>query len=106
MADPLGLVNGPGITPPIRPTSIGLPKVGPGSGSGVDFGAVLKAEMSKVNELQASAQVAAEDFAAGRRDDLESVLFATRKADIAFKMLLQIRNKVLEAYEEVKQLRI
>ena len=39
-------------------------------------------------------------------DDIESVLFAARKADTAFKMLLQVRNKVLEAYEEVKQLRI
>ncbi|MCH2152109.1 MAG: flagellar hook-basal body complex protein FliE, partial [Phycisphaerales bacterium] len=66
----------------------------------------LKAEMARVNELQEAAQVAAEDFAAGRRDDVESVLFAARKADTAFKMLLQVRNKMLEAYEEVKQLRI
>ena len=60
----------------------------------VDFGSVLQAEMAQVNELQEAAQVAAEDFAAGRRDDIESVLFAARKADTAFKMLLQVRNKV------------
>ena len=41
----------------------------------VDFGSVLKAEMVQVNELQEAAQVAAEDFMAGRRDDIESVLF-------------------------------
>ena len=43
---------------------------------------------------------------AGRRDDLESVMIATQKADTAFRMLLQIRNKVMDAYEEVKQMRI
>ncbi|MDG2423708.1 MAG: flagellar hook-basal body complex protein FliE [Phycisphaerales bacterium] len=101
MTDPLGLINGAGAT--------GLPVTRPGGETGsenADFGAVLKAEMARVNELQEAAQVAAEDFAAGRRDDIESVLFAARKADTAFKMLLQVRNKVLEAYEEVKQLRI
>jgi len=101
MTDPLGLITGPGGT--------GLPtaaKPASEAAGGVDFGAVLKAEMARVNELQEAAQVAAEDFAAGRRDDIESVLFAARKADTAFKMLLQVRNKVLEAYEEVKQLRI
>ena len=101
MTDPLGLTNGAGAT--------GLPAARPASdaaGQDADFGSVLKAEMARVNELQEAAQVAAEDFAAGRRDDIESVLFAARKADTAFKMLLQVRNKVLEAYEEVKQLRI
>ena len=44
--------------------------------------------------------------AAGRRDDIEGVLIAARKADTAFRMLLQVRNKVLDAYEEVKQLRV
>ena len=101
MTDPLGLISGPAAT--------GLPaatKTSSGAAPGVDFGTVLKAEMARVNELQEAAQVAAEDFAAGRRDDVESVLFAARKADTAFKMLLQVRNKMLEAYEEVKQLRI
>ena len=101
MTDPLGLISGPATT--------GMPAAARSSSedaSGVDFGTVLKAEMARVNELQEAAQVAAEDFAAGRRDDVESVLFAARKADTAFKMLLQVRNKMLEAYEEVKQLRI
>ena len=100
MNDPLGLVNGLQTAAPIQPGKTAE------SSSQVDFNAVLKSEMARVNELQEAAQVAAEDFASGRRDDIESVLFAARKADTAFKMLLQVRNKVLEAYEEVKQLRI
>ena len=101
MNDPLGLIAGPSA-----PGSLAANKMADPKAAGADFGNILKAEMAQVNELQEAAQVAAEDFAAGRRDDIESVLFAARKADTAFKMLLQVRNKVLEAYEEVKQLRI
>ena len=101
MNDPLGPITGPSA-----PGTLAAGKMADPKATEVDFGSVLKAEMAQVNELQEAAQVAAEDFAAGRRDDIESVLFAARKADTAFKMLLQVRNKVLEAYEEVKQLRI
>ena len=101
MNDPLGLITGPSA-----PGSLASSKTSNVPDADPDFGKILKAEMAQVNELQEAAQIAAEDFASGRRDDLESVLFAARKADTAFKMLLQVRNKVLEAYEEVKQLRI
>jgi len=59
-----------------------------------------------VNELQRDATEAMEDLATGARDDVESVLIATQKADTAFRLLLQVRNKVLDAYEEVKQIRV
>ncbi len=41
----------------------------------------------------------------GRRDDVETVMAATAKADMAFQMLMQVRNKMLDAYEELKQVR-
>ena len=47
-----------------------------------------------------------EDLAAGRRNDVESVIIATQKADTAFRMLLQVRNKMMDAYEEIKQVRV
>lgn len=99
MIDPLGLVSGPGPTRsavPQQPVDV--------DAAGKEFGVVLKEEMSRVDDLQASAQAAAEGFASGRGDDIESVLFAAREADTAFKMLLQVRSKVLEVYKEVKQL--
>ena len=50
--------------------------------------------------------MAIEDLVAGRRDDLDGVLIAKQKADIAFQTLLQVRNKLMDAYEEVKQMRV
>ncbi len=55
--------------------------------------------------MQQDADRAVEDLYSGKRNDLESVVIATQKADTAFKMLLQVRNKVMEAYDEVKQIR-
>ncbi len=108
MSDPLGLLgnNVPlqrgGLASPFG-TSAPASTQGPGAPS---FKDALQDQIDKVNELQNAATMAMEDLATGQRDDVESVILATQKADIAFKMLLQVRNKVMDAYEEVKQMRI
>ena len=108
MSDPLGLIgNTSGITRPVPATPP------PGSGAagkeqtgGPAFKDLLMQQINQVNALQKDAKEAIEDLAAGRRDDVESVILATRKADTAFRMLLQVRNKVMSAYDEVKQMRV
>jgi flagellar hook-basal body complex protein FliE len=70
------------------------------------FKDLLMQNLQRVNQLQQDATEAVEDLHAGRRDDLETVLMATQKADTAFRMLLQVRNKVMSAYEEIKQIRV
>lgn len=107
MTDPLGLIGDPGFIgrpggAAVRgPSALGAPdRQGPG------FRELLEQQIAKVNELQNDAKLAAEDIAAGRRDDIEGVILATQKADTAFRMLLQVRNKMMDAYEEVKQIRI
>ncbi len=105
MSDPLGLIGGvaggAGPSAPLRVLG-GAAKAHTGPG----FKEVLGDQIEKVNRLQSDARAAIEDLAAGRRDDVESVLIATQKADTAFRLLLQVRNKVMEAYEEVKQIRM
>ncbi len=103
MADPLGLItsaSGPAM--PIRPRQ----PSGPGGVEGGGFKEMLRQQIDEVNQLQKDAKEAIEDLATGKRDDLESVMIATQKADTAFRMLLQVRNKVMDAYEEVKQMRV
>ena len=102
MTDPLGLI---GNTPPVKPP----PPLGAAGGqqqTGPGFKELLQQQIAKVNELQNDAKEAVEDLAAGRRDDVESVIIATQKADTAFRMLLQVRNKMMSAYEEVKDIRV
>ena len=108
MNDPLGLINsGGGINPldPLRGDRIpGVQK--PRDPNEPGFKDVLMKNLAEVNQLQQDATTAIEDLQTGKRDDLETVLAATAKADNAFRMLLQVRNKVLDAYEEIKQIRV
>lgn len=105
MADPLGLIGGVGGTSPIHG---GQGPAGPNKTdpNAPDFKKLLMDELKEVNDLQQDATKAIEDLSAGRRDDLEGVLLATQQADTAFRMLLQVRNKMMEAYEEIKQIRV
>ncbi len=109
MSDPLGLIGGfqsiQRLAP--LPPSTGRSAGGEAGGAtGPEFKQFLKEQIEQVNQLQSDATTAVEDLATGRRDDIEGVAIATQKADMAFKMLLQVRNKVMEAYDEVKQIRV
>jgi len=101
MNDPLGIISSQNASP-MQPAKAGVaaPKI-----EGPDFKQVLMQNINQVNKLQQDAEMAVGDLAAGRAD-MESVMVAKEKADIAFKMLLQVRNKLMDAYEEVKQIRV
>lgn len=102
MTDPLGLIGGAGG---VHNTPIQCPQDKPQPG-GPSFKDVLLKNLEQVNRLQQEATTAIEDLQTGKRDDLEGVLLATQKADLAFKTLLAVRNKVQAAYEEIKQIRV
>jgi len=104
MTDPLGLIGPTGMmTPPVAPKA---PGQNIGGVSGPSFKDVLMKNIEQVNRLQQDAETAIEDLVAGKRDDMDAVLMAKQKADVAFQMLLQVRNKLMDAYEEVKQIRV
>ena len=103
MADPLGLIGSSGELNRELPQML---KGGPNKGSGPSFAETLQSQLDTVNDLQRDAKEAVEDLLAGRRTDVESVMIATEKADSAFRLLLQVRNKVMDAYNELKQIRV
>ena len=103
MSDPLGLIGSSGNAGQVPG---GMPQLGGKPGNGPDFKAVLMGNLKEVNALQQDATQAAEDLITGKRDDIEGVIAATDKADTAFKMLQAMRNQVMQAYDEVKQMRV
>ncbi len=104
MSDPLGLI-GSGLPLQQRDFS-SLASAGRTAATGPDFKTFLQEQIAQVNALQQDAKEAVEDLATGRRDDMESVIIATQKADAAFRMLLAVRNKMMDAYQEIKELRV
>lgn len=105
MSDPLGLIPPTGGAGPTPPTPPAAPRP-PGAAAGPSFKDLLMKNIEQVNKLQQDAEVAIEDLVSGRRDDFASVMNAKRQADLAFEMLVQIRNKMVDAYEEIKQMRV
>jgi flagellar hook-basal body complex protein FliE len=80
------------------------PRVGPSTDAG--FGATLNGMLGEVNDLQQKAQDATVALAADRNVDTAQALVAIEKANISFQFALQIRNKLLEAYQEVMRMQV
>jgi flagellar hook-basal body complex protein FliE len=74
--------------------------------NGVDFKDVLIKSIGEVNDMQLDAETAINNLAAGKTQNVTEVMAAVEKADIAFKNLMAIRNKIIDAYKEIQQLRI
>ena len=70
------------------------------------FADVLKQQIGEVSQLQQDASKAVEDLATGKSDDVTGVFVAMEKSETAFKTLLSIRSKLLEAYDEIKNMPI
>ena len=100
-----GPQNLPGIGPssPLRPASAPTDRKDAPSAS---FADVLRSSIQEVNSLQAQADAAIRDLTLGRTDNVTEVVNQVEKADLAFRALLAVRNKLIEAYEEINRLRV
>ena len=67
---------------------------------------VLKKSVEKVNALQNQADAAIDDLVLGDNKDIAQTMIAMEKADISFRMMMQIRNKIVRAYEEVMRMQV
>jgi flagellar hook-basal body complex protein FliE len=103
MSDPLRLIGTSGASGAYQPPR---PQPQAGAGDGASFKDVLMANIKQVNELQQDASRAIENLQSGQGGDLESVILATQKADTAFRALQAVRNRVIEAYDELRQIRV
>jgi flagellar hook-basal body complex protein FliE len=74
-------------------------KLAPGGGEA--FAEHLKSALNEVNELQVKSEDAVADLATGQVKDLHQAAMAIGKAEINMKLMLEIRNKALNAYKEL-----
>jgi flagellar hook-basal body complex protein FliE len=75
-------------------------------GEGTSFGAALKEAIDNVNELQARADDAIGKVQFQNSASLHETIIALEKADISFRTMMQVRNKIVEAYQEIMRLQV
>ena len=68
------------------------------------FGAVLRESLDAVNRLQVESDQAVQNLATGKVTDIHETMIAMEKASISFEFVVQMRNKIVSAYEEVMRM--
>lgn len=70
------------------------------------FGAFLKQSFNDVNQLLSTSDKAASDMAVGKSESLHDAMISFEKAETAFKLLVQVRNKAIDAYHEIMRMQV
>jgi flagellar hook-basal body complex protein FliE len=99
-----------GILGPISP-NLQVPEIrkqnSPGAEkSGSSFGDMLKDAISTVNQLQKQSDQEVQKYMAGEEQDLHTTVIAVQNADLSFQMMMQVRNKIVQAYQEIMRTQI
>lgn len=70
------------------------------------FQEILRDALARVEASRAAADGAVEDFISGDNQDLHSTIMATQKASLEFEYMLQVRNKVVQSYQEIMRMQL
>jgi flagellar hook-basal body complex protein FliE len=95
---------------PIKPIdairSAGLTAVKPAAEGEQSFGKILADAVGEVNHLQKDAEKSAVDLVMGKLQDISQATIAAEKASIALQLTMQIRNKAVDAYQEIMRMQV
>ncbi len=74
---------------------------------GADFSVALQNAMAEVSQAQQSAQQMAQDFSAGNSEvNLQDVMVNLQKANLSFQQMVQVRNKLVSAYQDIMNMQV
>jgi flagellar hook-basal body complex protein FliE len=76
------------------------------AGDAPSFGTLLKDSIAQVQTLQKDADVAIESLATNGPVTLHDTMLALQKADLSFRLMMQVRNKIIDAYHEVLRMSV
>ena len=73
---------------------------------GSSFKNILNSAIGEVESTRSSAAKSVEQFLSGSGEDLHSTILATQRAELEFQMFMQVRNKVISAYQEIMKMQL
>ena len=102
MSIPIG-IGGPLTSLPTGSGSL-ISSLGAGDDSSSGFGDVLKNAINQVSSLEGSAQQQVGTLLQGGNADMSKVMISVEKADVAFQLMMQVRNKIVSAYQDIEKM--
>ena len=94
------------VSPLTLPQLSQLTPANSSAGQPGDFQKVLTGAINQVESLNNSAADSVQKFLRGDNDELHTTILATQKAEVAFQLGLQVRNKVVDAYQEIMKMQM
>ncbi len=82
----------------------GLSNIKSNRAESVNFGDIMKDAIEKISQIQNDAENAVKELASG--GDVTQAIIAMEKADMSFQLMVEVRNKLLSAYEEIQRMQI
>jgi flagellar hook-basal body complex protein FliE len=71
---------------------------------GTSFGDVLKDAVHSVDQVNDNAAAQVSNLLQGGNADVNSVMIAVEKADVSFQLMMQVRNKIVSAYQDIEKM--
>jgi flagellar hook-basal body complex protein FliE len=96
LLNPISMIQPPNLTP--------KPETATVANTVKEFGQFLSEALGNVEEAQKGAATAAQRLATGEIKDVSEVMIASEKASLSLQLTVQVRNKVLEAYQEIMRM--
>ena len=101
MTDPIARLNGP-----LPVDGIELGGKAAKAADAADFGEIFRGAVSRVDEFQKTSQQMVDRFLQGEDVEVHDMVMAGQRAELSFDLFMQVRNKVVQAYQEVMRMQI
>ena len=94
------------MSSPISPISLATPSPIAIQVPGAAFQNALQNAIGQVEDLRTTSDQTVQRFLSGENEELHTTVMATQRAELAFEMFMQVRNKVVQAYQEVMRMQM
>jgi flagellar hook-basal body complex protein FliE len=94
------------VPPQLAAPALASPTAPAAGSAGTSFTDMLSGAINEVESSRSAANNSVEQFLSGEGNDLHSTILSTQRADLEFQMFMQVRNKVVSAYQEVMKMQL
>ena len=95
-----------GLAKPIEMPDVHMPDASGEAGAANGFMGSLKEAISHINDAQSGASQAVDALVTGQTTNIHQTMVALQQADVSFQLMMQVRNKLVSAYEEIQRMQI